>query len=143
MRRDERDELFALDWSKVYANVPGAVDDGVRVAFLRIRERRRKRMRMLRLTACAACLLVMAGAAGLMLRGGQSAPDRVVPLAPEAIQLTGDSEVYASRGDDCFHVRPECPRAEGEPVALKLVTAKEFEKTLCPVCGSGVAIDGH
>ena len=143
MRRDERDELKHLDWSKIYADVPGAVDDGVRVAFLRIRERRMKRMRTLRLAACAACLVIVAGAAGFMLRGGQSAPDRVVPLAPETIRLTDDSEVYASREDECFHLRPECPQAGEDAVALKLVTAREFEKKLCPVCRGSAVVDGY
>ena len=143
MRRDERDELLTLDWSKVYANVPDAVDDGVRVAFLRIRERRRRRARTLRLTACAACLLVLVGAAAMALRGGESAPDRVVPLAPESIRLNDDSEVYASRDDARYHVRPECPQAGDEVVSLKLITAKEFEKTLCPVCGGNVLADGY
>ena len=143
MRRDERDELKHLDWSKIYANVPGAVDDGVRVAFLRIRERRMKRMRTLRLAACAACLVIVAGAAGFMLRGGQSAPDRVVPLAPEAVTLTDDSEVYASREDACFHIHADCPRIEGEAVALKLITAREFEKTPCPECAGSVLMEGY
>lgn len=143
MRRDEQDDLRMLDWSKVYANVPGAVDDGVRVAFLRIRERRKKRLRMLRMTACAACALIAVGAAAFMLRGGERAPDRVVPLAPEMVVLNDDSEVYASREDAHFHMSAACEKIEGEAVALKFVTAREFEKTVCPACGGNVLLDGH
>ena len=141
MRRDERDELRMLDWSKVYGNVPGAVDDGVRVAFLRIRERRARRMRLIRIAASAACLVIIAGAAAFMLRGRESAPDYVAPLAPEVIRLTNDSEVYASREDAYFHLRPECPRAGEAAVALKLITAREFEKTLCPICRGGAEVN--
>ena len=143
MRRDERDELFALDWSKVYANVPGAVDDGVRIAFMRIRESRRRRLRTLRIAACAACAVIAVGAAALLLRGGGSAPDRVVPLAPEAVTLTDDSVVYASREDAHFHLKADCARAEGETVALKYVTAREFEKTACSACGASIVSNDY
>ena len=141
MRKNDRDELRALDWSKVYADVPGAVDDGVRVAFHRIRERRARRMRLVRVAASAACLVLIAGAAAFVLRGGESAPDYVVPLAPDVPVLTADSEVYASREDAHFHVRGDCPSLEGEAVVLKLVTALEFEKELCPDCGKNVLVE--
>ena len=142
MRGNDRDALRELDWSKVYAPVPGAVDDGVRVAFLRIRQRGLHRRRALKWAVCAACLVLCAGAA-LMFRSESRAPDRVVPLAPEAVRLDADSVVYASRADACFHVKPDCERIEGEIVALKLVTAREFEKALCPACGANVLMDGH
>ena len=143
MRENDRDVLRELDWSQVYASVPGAVDDGVRVAFMRIRQRRMRRRRMARWVACAACLALVAGAAAVFLSRGQSAPDRVVPLAPEMTELDGDSEVYASREDAHFHLRSDCGRIEGEVVALKLVTALEFEKELCPVCGANVLPEGY
>ena len=80
-------------------------------------------------------------AAVILLRIGAGAPDRVVPLAPEPVLLDDDSEVFASRADECFHVRADCPRIEGEAVALKLVTAVEFEKTLCPACGANARVE--
>ena len=143
MRENDRDMLRELDWSKVYASVPGAVDDGVRVAFLRIRQRRARRQRMVRWAACAACLALAVGAAALFLNRQENAPDRVVPLAPEMTALDGDSEVYASREDAHFHLRPDCAKIEGEAVALKLVTALEFEKELCSDCGANVVIGGY
>ena len=42
---------------------------------------------------------------------------------------------------DCFHVHGECPEASDTAVQLPLVTALEFEKTLCPVCGVNVQIE--
>lgn len=142
MRKNDRDPLRELDWSKVYADVPGAVSDAVRVAALRIRQREQRRKRAARWIACAACLALAIGAVAYVLQSGQRAPDRVIPLAPEAVQLNDDSEVYASRVDGCYHVVPDCPKIAGEAVALRRVTAVEFEKTLCPYCGAGVAVDG-
>ena len=143
MRENDRDMLRDLDWSKVYASVPGAVDDGVRVAFLRIRQRRMRRQKALRWVACAACLVLLVGAAALFLNREENAPDRVIPLAPEMTALDSDAEVYASREDAHFHTRMDCPRIEGEAVALKLVTAMEFEKTVCPDCGANVLLNGY
>ena len=134
----ENDRLHALDWSRVYADIPGAVEDGVGVAFLRIRGYRNRRRRILRWAACAALVI---GAAAILLRGGAGAPDRVVPLAPEPVRLNDDSQVFASRADACFHVRADCVKIEGEAVVLKLVTAVEFEKALCPVCGANARVE--
>ena len=143
MRQNDRDALRELDWSKVYASVPGAVNDGARVAFLRIRQREMQRRRIVRWSACAACLMLLVGAAALFLNQQRNAPDRVIPLAPEITALDGDSEVYASREDAHFHLRPDCGKIEGEAVALKLVTALEFEKELCPDCGANIALNGY
>lgn len=145
MARDERDALRDLDWSKVCADVPDEVRDGARVAYLRIRQhelRWQKLRGRLRVAACAAaCLALIAGASALLLRGKGNAPDQVVPLAPEAVPLRAGDEVYASRNDGCFHVRRDCPSAESEPVALKLVTALEFGKELCPDCGANYSLE--
>ena len=143
MAKNERDVLRELDWSKLYGTVPGEVNDGVRIAFLRIRQRRLRRQRMARWVACAACLVLLVGAAALFLNRGENAPDRVIPLSPELTALDTDAEVYASREDARFHVRMDCPRLEGDAVALKFVTAKEFEKTLCPYCGASVQAEGN
>ena len=140
--RENRDVLRELDWSKVYADVPGTVRDAAYIARLRIRERERRRRRNLRAAACAACLTVVVGAAALLLRGGAATPDRVVPLAPDAIHMSADTEVYASREDAHYHLRPDCARIEGETVVLKLVTALEFEKIPCPACGSNAVVEG-
>lgn len=142
MRKNDRDPLRELDWSKVYADVPGAVSDGVRIAQLRIRQHEQRRRRAARWIACAACLTLAVGAVAYVLQSGQRAPDRVVPLAPEVVHLDDTSEVYASREDAHYHIAPDCPKIEGEAVALKRVTAVEFEKTLCPSCGASVAADG-
>ena len=140
MRENERDMLREMDWRQVYSSVPGAVNDGVQLAFMRIRQRRQRRRRTLRWIACAACLALVTGAAAFMLSGAR-APDRVVPLAPEKLRLDADSDVYASRADEFFHVCPDCSKIEGKAVALKLVTALEFEKALCPSCGADVSME--
>ncbi len=145
MPGNERDALRDLDWSKVYARVPEEVRDGVRVAHLRIRQRelrRQKQRRRLRWAACAAaCLALVVGASLLLLNGKGRAPDQVVPLAPEVLALRGGDVVYASRADEFYHVRRDCPRAGERCVALKLVTALEFEKELCPECGANYAVE--
>ena len=76
-----------------------------------------------------------------LLRGREAAPDSVTPLAPNVIVLHTSDEVYASRADACFHVRPDCPKAAAEGVVLKLVTALEFGKELCPDCGANYVVE--
>lgn len=141
--REERDVLRELDWSKVYANVPGAVSDGVRVAQLRIRERGWRRKKMMQAVACAACLVVVAGGSALLLYNRARTPDCVLPLPPVSAALDANSDVYASRDDVYYHVRPDCNRIEGEMVELKLVTALEFEKKPCPVCAGNAASESY
>lgn len=153
MRENERDALRDLDWTRVYARAPGAVEEGARVAFARIRARERRRQRIARGAALAACLVLIAGGgAMLLLRGGGGPQDRVAAQLREAKQLNADDAVYASRADAYYHVAADCPEIEGRPVALQLITAVEFEKELCPACGADrvapvlperIALDGE
>ena len=138
----EMDPLRREDWANVYSDVPEEVNIGVKLAFARIRRREARRKKIVRIAACAAALALTVGVCSLALGRRQTdAPDRVsVPVADARI-LTGGDIVYASNGDDCFHVHGECPEASETAVQLPLVTALEFEKTLCPVCGVNVQIE--
>lgn len=140
-RTNEIDALRNEKWADVYADVPGAVQLGVQRAFERIRARERMRKRTVRALACAACLALIAGAAGLFLRPGVDAPDRVAAPKVELQTLNAYDVVYAARADACFHVRPDCSSAMAEQVELQLETALEFRKTLCPVCGANVRLE--
>lgn len=144
MTSDKRDFLRDLDWSGVYARVPEEVNEAARAAFSRIRQRKLRRAKLMRAAVTAACVMLVAGGALLLLRGGEGAPDdRVAPPAPEVVPLLIQDTVYASATDEHYHVRADCPNLTGEPVALKLVTALEFEKTLCPDCGKKYYVDGQ
>ena len=66
-RMNELDDLRNEAWSEVYADVPDSVQAGVQFAFMRIRAREKRRRTALRALACAACLALVIGAAGLML----------------------------------------------------------------------------
>lgn len=139
-RMDELDVLKNEKWSEVYADVPDSVRAGVQFAFMRIRAREKKRRTALRTLACAACLALVIGAAGLMLGREADAPDRVAAPSVELRTLKSDDTVYAARADACFHVRADCSEAMAEQVELQLITALEFEKKLCPVCGASVTL---
>lgn len=139
-RTDELDALKREDWSKVYGAVPEGVNAGVQFAFARIHARERRRRVVMRSLALAACLALVIGMGSLTLFRGADAPDRVAAPAPEAKVLSGDSIVYAARADACFHVHSGCSAAMAEQVELQLVTALEFEKKLCPVCGVNVRL---
>lgn len=139
-RMDELDVLKNEKWSEVYADVPDSVQAGVQFAFMRIRAREKKRRTALRALACAACLALVIGAAGFMLGREVDAPDRVAAPSVELRTLKSDDTVYAARADACFHVRADCSEAMAEQVELQLITALEFEKKLCPVCGASVTL---
>ena len=142
IQMNEFDALRNEDWSKVYGEVPDGVNAGVQFAFARIRAREKRRRVVLRAVACAACLALVAGMASLSLRRPADAPDRVAAPAPELKLLTDESTVYAAMADAYFHVRSGCSGAMAEQVELPLVTALEFEKEICPVCGADVRLPG-
>lgn len=141
---NDMDALRSEDWSKVYADVPDAVQTGVEFAFTRIHAREKRRKRAMRALACAACLALFAGGAllSMNLRAAQDAPDRVAAPNVELRALAPEDTVYAARADECFHVRQDCSEAMAEQVELQLKTALEFEKKLCPVCGAHVRLNG-
>lgn len=139
-RIDEFDALRSQDWSSVYADVPDCVNEGVQLAFARIRARERRRKTMIRTLACAACLVLVVGAAALTLRREPEAPDRVAAPQVQLRTLTMESTVYAAQADPYFHVDSGCSAAMAEQVQLQLVTAMEFEKEICPNCGRNVQL---
>lgn len=135
-------ELKNENWADVYADVPESVQLGVQFAFMRIRAREKRRRNTLRALACAACVALVVGAAGLALRmnGRENVPDRVISPDIELQMLHGNDIVYAAQADACFHVRSDCDEAMTEQVEMQLQTALEFEKKLCPVCGAHVRL---
>lgn len=140
-RTDEFDALKAMDWSGVYGDVPRSVNDGVQIAFARIRARERRRRQSVRMLSLAACLCIALGAGALVLgRDKAEAPDRVAAPAAEIRALAKDAIVHASKEDPCFHIRKDCSEIAGEAVELQLMTALEFEKRLCAVCGEDVRL---
>ena len=145
MARIERDMFRDLDWTKVYAKPSSAVSDAAGIAYLRIRQhelRRQRKLRTLRrMAGAAACVALIVGAAVFILHEKGGSPDHVVPLASDVLVLRENDEVYASRADEYFHMRTDCPKVMGAHVALKLVTALEFEKELCPDCGANYRVE--
>lgn len=140
-RIEEFDALRKENWADVFADVPPAVNEGVHLAFERIHAHERRRKRGLRLISIAACLCVALGVGAVALRSAPGkAPDRVAAPIAETRILARDELVHASMGDPCFHVRTDCGQIQGETVELQLMTALEFEKSLCPVCGEGVGL---
>lgn len=140
-RIDEFDALRREDWGEVYADVPQTVNEGVQLAFERIRAYERRRKQGLRLISIAACLCVVLGVGAVALRSNPvKAPDRVAAPLTDVYILARDETVYASKADACFHVKADCAKAQGETVELQLMTALEFEKNLCAECGAGVAL---
>ena len=140
-RIEEFDAMRNENWDGVYADVPQSVNEGVHLAFERIRAHERRRKQTFRLISMAACLCVVLGVGAVALRRGPAdAPDRVAAPITETRILARDELVHASKEDGCFHVRPDCEKALGETVELQLMTALEFEKSLCPACGAGVGL---
>lgn len=140
-RIEEFDALRNENWDGVYADVPQSVNEGVQLAFARIRAHERRRKQTFRLISMAACLCVVLGVGAVALRSGPAdAPDRVAAPVTELRILPRDEIVHASKADACFHIKPDCSKIEGETVELQLMTALEFEKRLCPACGAGVAL---
>lgn len=136
----EQDELRDLDWSGVYADVPESVSAGVQFAFLRIRRREKRRKAVLRGLSAAACIALAVAAGSFALKKSGDAPDLVAAPKVEMQVLSLDSRVYAARADDYFHISPTCRAAMAEQVEMQLVTALEFHKEKCSVCGANVLL---
>lgn len=136
----EFDTLKNEDWAQVYGSVPEGVNAGVQFAFARIHAREKRRRRVMRALACAACIALVMGTGSLVLRREADAPDRIASPAAELKVLGEDSVVFAAMADAYFHVHASCKEAMAEQVELQLVTALEFEKELCPVCGANVRL---
>lgn len=139
-RINDTDVLRNEKWSEVYRETPESVNEGVLLAFERIRILERRRRWMLRGVSLAACLCLVMGVGALMLGGRREGVDHVTEPAAQARVLTEDAIVYASMQDEYFHVYKACSEQRGEAVELPLVTALEFEKRLCPVCGANVLL---
>lgn len=140
-RIEEFDVLRNENWDSVYADVPQSVHEGVQLAFERIHAHERRRKQTFRLISMAACLCIVLGVGAVALRSGPAdAPDRVASPVTDIRILTRDEAVYASKTDAYFHIKKNCPAAQGEDVELQLMTALEFEKKLCTACGAGVAL---
>lgn len=139
-QRNETDVLKGEDWDGLYADVPDAVVAGVEASLARIHRRERRARFALRAMACAAGLALIVGVAGLTLGRGKDTMDRVAAPGASLRTLREDEIVYSAPADDCFHLRKNCSRAEGDQLALQLVTALEFEKALCPACGADVVL---
>ena len=125
---DNRGALRSCDWQRVWEKTPECVTDGMHAAFDRIHAREVRRKLALGITAY-----------GVRTRLSNRL-DHVAQPEIEALVLTQDSEVFAANADPCFHLHADCPQADGNCVTLKLVSALEFDKTLCPVCGANVVI---
>lgn len=139
-RIDQFDDLRNENWSQVYGDVPDCVNEGVQLAFARIRIHERRRKNAVRTLAMAACFVLVFGAAGLMLRRDPDSTDRVAAPQVELRTLSYDSSVYAAQADPYFHVHERCSGAMAEQVKLQLVTALEFQKEICPSCGANVQL---
>ena len=137
---DEHDVLQDLDWSGVYADVPESVSAGVQFAFMRIRRREKRRKTFIRALSAAACIALALAAGSLAFRPESDAPDLVAAPRVELTVLSPDSRVYAAQADDYFHISSSCRAAMAEQVELQLVTALEFHKEKCAVCGADVRL---
>ena len=141
-QKDNQDFLKDLDWSGVYANVPESVSAGARYAFLRIRQREKKRRFVIRSLSAAAAVVLMLGVGVFALRSPGKAPDIVAAPEISVHILQNSDHVYAARADDYFHIRSDCSAAMAEQVELQLVTALEFDKEKCMICGAEVILAG-
>ena len=135
-QRNETDVLKGEKWDGLYADVPDAVVAGMEAAFARIHRRERRGRFALRALACAAGLALIVGVAGVMLGREKDMTDRVAAPGASLRTLREDEIVYSAPVDACFHLRKDCSRAEGDTLALQLITALEFAKQLCPACGA-------
>ena len=122
------------DWQSLYADIPDCVHIAADSALHSIRARKKRRTGPAAIAAAAACLVVTAAA---LLTNLNAAPDQTAVESKPIIVLTAQSIVFASKDDPYFHIDRSCSE---HSVELPLVTALEFEKTLCPVCGERAAI---
>ena len=138
----QMDPLRSENWAGVYKDVPEEVDAAVKLAFMRIRRHELRRKRMIRSLSLAACAVLAVGVCAVSLGNKKPAdtPDRVAAPVQEITTLSLDDTVYSSNDDACFHVYESCSHAGEKTVKIQLVTALEFEKTLCETCGANVQI---
>ena len=139
-RMDEFDALKNEDWSNVYGAVPESVNIGVQFAFSRIHAREKRRRQTMRFMALAACLALVIGMGSIVFRREADAPDRIASPEVELRVLAPDSIVHAAMADAYFHIQSNCSGAMAEQVELPLITALEFEKEICPICGANVRL---
>ena len=139
----EMDPLRSENWAGVYSDVPEEVNAAVHLAYLRIRRHEMRRKRMVRSLAAAACAVIAVGACTAVISGrkGAESPDHVTTPVQEITLLQQEDIVYSSNDDNCFHVYAECPLAKENAVELQLVTALEFDKTICKTCGANAEIE--
>lgn len=148
---NEEDLLRRENWAEVYSNMPDCVEEGMHMAFDRIRARRVQHRKWRSVAVCAACALVALGIGAWALQPGEDVPDRIeeahilapVTTAPVAVDeriLTYESIVYAGKEDVVFHVAENCSMANGDLVELPLITAQEFGKDACEQCCAGIKI---
>jgi hypothetical protein len=139
----EMDPLRRENWAGLYADVPEEVSAGVKLAYMRIRRHEERKRRMVRLLSAAACAAIVLGVCTLTIGSRKTIDpqDRVASPVVETVVLQLNDTVYSSNSDTLFHVHAECPHAGERLVDLQLVTALEFEKTLCTTCGANVQIE--
>ncbi|MDO4371927.1 MAG: hypothetical protein Q4D43_11415 [Clostridia bacterium] len=122
------------DWQNLYADIPDCVHIAADSALNRIHARKRRRTGFAAIAAAAACLAITAA---VLLTQPNAAPDQTAVESKPVIVLTAQSIVFASKDDPYFHIDRSCAE---HSVELPLITALEFEKTLCPICGERAAI---
>jgi len=147
MKWNEEDLLRRENWAEVYSDVPPCVENGMNMAFNRIRAQRRQARRRRSVAACAACAVLALGLGIWAIQPDGNAPDRIADphiQAPVSVQpeeklvLEAGSAVFTTKQDSAFHVRRDCLAAQEEMVELPLVTAQEFGKTACKHCCANV-----
>ena len=148
--RNEEDLLRRENWAEVYSDVPPCVENGMNIAFNRIRAQRRQARKRWSVVACAACAVLALGVGIWAVQPAGNAPDRIadphiqapVSFEPhERILLYADSQVYCTKADDCFHITRQCPDVAEDAVELQIVTALEFGKTACERCAPNAQYD--
>lgn len=122
------------NWQAVYSDIPDCVQFAAYSALRRIQLRKKRRRKFAAIGAAAACLAVTAA----VLFAKLDVPDRTAVTAKPVIVLTAESVVFASEDDPLFHIDRSC---SDHSVELPLITALEFDKTLCPVCGARAVIE--
>ena len=137
--RESEDRLRRLDFDSIFPETPESVHEAVVRAGVQIRRRQRARAARLRLAlAAAAVLVVAAGVAAALWRLAPQRSDNVTAAPVEAeYENSTLTEVYSTKEDPCYHRDPSCPEIIGDAVALPLITAREFDKQPCRVCGEG------
>ena len=134
---EKEDKLRQVDFDAIFPETPAAIHDAVARAGFDIRRHRlaaARRRKML--TVAAAVLVVAVGAVAAMSHLHPKRQDNVVATPVEMDYENATlTEVYTSKDDRYYHRDPDCAQISSSPVALPLITAREFDKEPCPVCG--------